>query len=896
VALETGVRLGPYEIVAPIGRGGMGEVYRARDSRLGRDVAIKVLPPSLASDPERVRRFEREARLLAALSHPNIGAIYGLEDAHGTVGLVLELIEGPTLADRLAAGSLKVQEALRVARQLAEALEVAHERGIIHRDLKPTNIKVMANGTVKVLDFGLAKAFVGDGPNGDIAALPTVTIDGTVEGLVAGTPAYMSPEQACGQTVDKRTDIWAFGCVFYEMLTGISPFARRTVSDTLSAVVNAELDWTRLPATLSSETQQLLRRCLEKDLAKRKRDIGDVRVELDHAFRDGDRDRTQTTSSRRRWQWIGAGAAMLSLVGLGTTFLVRDRFLSSPPLEPAVQLTDFNDSTLAPALSPDGRMLTFLRGGNFGTSADPGQVWVKLLPNGEPVQLTRDEWSKEQPVFHPDGSRIVYTALMQGFRWDSWHVPVLGGTPQPFLPNASGLVWIDKRRLLYSEIMSGVHMGIVTSTETRTDHRPVYWPPVEGGMAHRSALSPDGKSLLIVEMEGGGWLPCRLMPFDASSTGRLVGPPDAQCTTAAWSPDGRWMYFSSNAGGGFHIWRQRYPNGAPEQISSGPAEQEGTAVTPDGHHFITSIGFQQGSIGMHDTAGERQITSEGFAMLPTMLPNGDRLFYLVRDSAARAYGSGELWSRNLTTGERQLLLPGSVMSSYSISHDGKKVVFTSVGASGGEDGIWVAELDRRTPPRQLTRSGEFRAFYGAPGEIIYINQGAVRHLYRMKDDGSASQMLIPDAVNNLMSVSPDGRWAFVLLLRTAAEGGGTYMQLVSTRDERRVPVCSDACVLGFGPVRLQAPPLSWSADGKSLFVSLQYFGLRTRRTIILPNRSDLPPEQLWPRGLRTEADVAANPGAKVVIEANVFPAQDSSAYLFWRRTTHSNLYRMPLPR
>ena len=240
-----------------------------------------------------------------------------------------------------------------------------------------------------------------------------------------------------------------------------------------------------------------------------------------------------------------------------------------------VQLTNFNDSALAPALSPDGRMLTFIRGGSFGASAPRGQVYVKILPKGEPVQLTRDESQKEQPAFSPDGSRIVYTEVTNGFKWDSWQVPVLGGAPQPFLANASGLVWTDDEHVLYSEIKEGVHMGLAASTENQTGKRQIYLPPGEGSMAHRSSLSPDHKSLLVAEMDGTGWLPCRLLPFDGSSPGRRVGPQEGQCTTAAWSPDGRWMYFSSSAGGGFHVWRQKYPDGVPEQITFGPTEQEG---------------------------------------------------------------------------------------------------------------------------------------------------------------------------------------------------------------------------------------------------------------------------------------------------------------------------------
>ena len=249
---------------------------------------------------------------------------------------------------------------------------------------------------------------------------------------------------------------------------------------------------------------------------------------------------------------------------------------------------------------------------------------------------------------------------------------------------------------------------------------------------------------------------------------------------------------------------------------------------------------------------------------------------------------------NLASGEREQALPGYLMATYSLSHDGKRVVFTSSGNAAG-DGVWIADLDRRTAPRQLTRGNEFRAFYGADDEIIYMDQGEVRHLYRMKEDGSGKEMIVPEAVYQLISVSPDGRWAFTLMSRPASEGAGTYMQLTSTTGGAAIPVCNDACVLGFGPLRLQAPPIGWSSDGKSLFVSLQYFGLRTARTVVLPYRSDVPLEQLWPKGLRMETEIAANPGARTINERDVFPTRDPSSYLFWRRTTRSNLYQIPIP-
>jgi Tol biopolymer transport system component len=628
--------------------------------------------------------------------------------------------------------------------------------------------------------------------------------------------------------------------------------------------------------------------------------MGDVRHELDQALADL---RPSSISaaipesavgrvSSRRWAAAAAGLAVVILIGLGAVFFLRQSATPSV-FEPPLQLTDFNDSAIHPAVSPDGRMVTFIRGGVFANSASRGQIYVKILPQGEPVQLTRDPSTKEQPVFSPDGARIIYTSLQPGFKWDSWQVPVLGGAPQPFLPNASGLVWIDDQRLLYSEIMSGIHMGIATSTESRTESRAIYWPRQEGGMAHRSARSPDRKSLLVVEMNGGEWLPCRLVPFDGSSAGHAIGPSDGQCTTAAWSPDGRWMYLSSNSGGGFHIWRQKYPDGVPERITSGPTEQEGTAVTPDGKYLITSMGFQQASIWLQEQTAARQLTSEGFAALPTMLPSGDRMFYLIR-TGSRGYASGELWSLNLKTGEKERVLPGRVMANYSISADGKRVVFVSAGSETG-DGVWIADLDRLSSPRQLTHGGELRAHFGAPGEIVYLRQlNELRGLYRMKEDGSGSEEIATEPIVNLVTVSPDGRFA-AATVPGKGQGGGLSVRLISLRGEESMAACGGNCQAAFGPNRIQAPPIGWSPDGKSVFVGLQYFGLGTPSTVVLPYRSGVALKTLWPKGLNTEADVAANPGAKVIAEANVFPASSASSYLSWRRGTQSNLYRIRLP-
>jgi serine/threonine protein kinase len=334
LSLEPGSSIGSYRIVELLGAGGMGEVYRARDATLERDVAVKVLPQHFASDSERVARLLREARLLAALNHPNIAAIYGVVEADAHRGLVLEFVDGPTLAERLRSG-IPLPEALSIARQIADALDAAHGKGIIHRDLKPANIKAAPGGIVKVLDFGLAKINAdGGGGSADPSASPTVSVGSTGAGVILGTAAYMSPDQARGKAVDKRTDIWSFGCVLYEMLTGRTAFGGETVSDTIASILSREPDWAAVPETTPPAVRRMLQRCLERDPQQRLRDIGDVKHDLDHALVDL---RAPTLASgavatpahrpqaAQRWLFA-AGLALIVLVSVGAAFVLDNAF------------------------------------------------------------------------------------------------------------------------------------------------------------------------------------------------------------------------------------------------------------------------------------------------------------------------------------------------------------------------------------------------------------------------------------------------------------------------------------------------------------------------------------------------------------------------------------------
>ncbi len=425
--------IGPYQVSALIGTGGMGEVYSARDTKLNRLVAIKVLLPALANDPDRLARFSREAQLLASLNHPHIAQIHGFENADGLHALVMELVEGPTLADRIAQGAIPIDEALAMAKQIADALEAAHEQGIIHRDLKPANIKVRPDGTVKVLDFGLAKALASDvTATQGLSQSPTAAIDATRVGVILGTAAYMSPEQARGLPVDTRADIWAFGCVLYEMLTGRRPFTGETIPETLAAILEREPDWNAFPSSTPAGIRELLRRCLQRDLALRVQNIAEARETIERAQRGWN-----------RWRVAALSAAVVATLAVSAAVWWRE---PARPVDRSewVQLTQFPDSVIHPALSPDGSMLAFIRSPSGSTpfGRGPGlrqaaSQWrartadERQLGETEPGVLTRRVanrlWHREPGsvrMGHVDRSRarrraaaVVTKCLWTGLEW-----------------------------------------------------------------------------------------------------------------------------------------------------------------------------------------------------------------------------------------------------------------------------------------------------------------------------------------------------------------------------------------------------------------------------------------------------------------------------------------------
>jgi serine/threonine protein kinase/Tol biopolymer transport system component len=702
MVLTSGTKLGPYEIVAPLGAGGMGEVYRARDSKLGREIALKLLSPLFTADADRVARFEREARLLASLNHPHIGAIYGFEDSGDVPALVLELVEGDTLDDRLRRGPLPLSEVLAVAQQIADALDAAHSAGIIHRDLKPSNIKITPDGVVKVLDFGIAKALAAEGSGPNVSESQTMTASATMVGAILGTAAYMSPEQARGQTVDKRTDIWAFGCVLFEMLTGSPAFLRETITDTIAAVVSGEPEWKSLPTNTPGNIHRLLTRCLRKDAKRRLHDIADARIEIEDAMVTPAEPVPVPTP--RRWSRLVIWAISLAIAtALVLLWAARERFgrPAVTSVTRVTRLTDLPGLEESPAISPDGRSVAFT-GGVSGKR----QVFVQLIASGAPLQITRDTVDHECPRWSPDSSSILYfsPAVSGAVQGSIWEIPALGGMPRRVVTSVgcADINLTDGRLVLFRLAKEGIELVTAPTDGSRFDIISVF-PPATYYLYPR--WSPDGKWIAFQRGDS-----IRFDIFVVPATGgesRKLTRDNNMMNGFAWLRDSTGVVYSSSRGGTIPylptlgLWQVTLRDGSVRQVTSSETSYMSPDISASGAILVSRMKLQtdiwkfpvDGLPIENVRRGVRVTQQTGQVLTPTASPDGKEIAFLSDTG-----GHANLWVINTESGGLRQIThehdPNVAMGVPLWSPDGRTITFVSSrGNQGLTFGVWLVDSD-----------------------------------------------------------------------------------------------------------------------------------------------------------------------------------------------------------
>jgi Tol biopolymer transport system component/tRNA A-37 threonylcarbamoyl transferase component Bud32 len=801
--LTAGTRLGSYVIDAPLGAGGMGEVYRAQDTRLGRDVAIKVLPAHFLDDPDRRARFEREARLLATLNHPNVGAIYGIEEGAASTGatipaLVLELIEGPTLAEMIGTQAdrrpLPLDQTLQIAGQIADALDAAHEKSIVHRDLKPGNVKVTPGGVVKVLDFGLARSAAQELPSGEDAV--TVAADATSQGMILGTPAYMSPEQARGLAVDKRIDIWAFGCVLYEMLAGRKVFAGPTASDIVAAILHHDPNWSALPPGIPPSIARLLKRCLEKDQKRRLRDIGEARIAIDDALAGaGDvNDAAPLRSKRvRPAVTVTLTAVVIALAAAAAWFVVtRTEWLWRNPLEGAYfeRLTS-PGTEIDGVISANGQVAAYIADHDGAFDA-----WITQLGTGVSRNLTSgyfpDLGNDNIPNvgLFPDGSRL-WLAIGDGKAgFDDWFVPTLGGTPRKFLAKGVGMAWSpDGTRLAYHEYTPGD--PIYVANADGSNPRQLFVDE-QGYHCHFLSWSPDGRYLYFVK----GLLVTQEM--DVWRLPVAGGPPERITRHQTWvvSPvalDDRTVVYSSLAEDGSGPWLYAIDvnRKVPHRIGLGFDQYRRISVSADGRRLLASVANPSGKLWrlplLDRAAEEKDVAEIAVSNVLAVSPRtaADGILFL----SSRG-GSSSLWKlQGESVVELWKSLEGGVVSSPAVASDGR-IAFTV---------------------RRLGRGS----------------------LYVLNGDGTGAHVVGGDLnVIGVPSWSPDSKWLAVSVVENRAPRlvkvpveGGPAMEVVK----------------GFA-----ANPV-WSPDGRMIVYTGQNVSVMNPLLAVTPDGKDLPFPKIWVR-------------------------------------------------
>jgi Tol biopolymer transport system component len=716
-----GQTLAHYRITAAIGAGGMGEVYRATDTKLGRDVAIKVLPAELAGDPERLARFEREAKLLASLNHPNIAHVYGFESA--TLGdsptahfLAMELIDGEDLAERLKRGRIPLEEALPLAHQIAEALEEAHEHGIVHRDLKPGNIKVAPDGKVKVLDFGLAKAYAGDtasDSSADLSQSPTLAHTGTQAGVILGTAAYMSPEQARGKPVDKRADIWAFGVLLFEMLTGRPLFAGETVSDVLAGVLKTEIDFAALPADTPPVVRRLLRRSLERDARNRLRDIGEARVALDRAPLDAAAHPPAPAvagPARRTTLALGVVAAVFALLFLATLLRPRaaalaELHLARFPLVTDPSLSVFTELTKPFAVSPDGQTVVF-------TATKEGSarhLWVRSLGSLE-VRELRDTEDATQPAISPDGQWVVFVV---GF--DEIKKVRLTGGPATHLAKIGGytawLTWASNDEILFevlgakSGITAGIHRLSAAGGEPE-ELIPLDSAAGETGARRPFVIRGEGRVVYASETDHNS----TLAMFSLGDLRRTqLGIDGVQ---ALGMVDGYLVYAQANGN------LMAVPLDISAMRVAGPAIDLGERVASSAIGTRVMLSDAGTLVSLPSGGGSRLMlvepsgssrplgTETGPFALPRYSPDGRRIVVGSGSSrwAMADPGHLDLWLFDRDSGQASRLTRTGLAWAPSWSPDGRRILYTQVASDRTKSEIWALPLDGSAEPSRLLRA------------------------------------------------------------------------------------------------------------------------------------------------------------------------------------------------
>ncbi len=832
--LTPGTRIGACDVTGPLGAGGMGEVYRARDTKLGRDVALKVLPEAFTADPDRLARFEREARVLASLNHPNIAQIHGFEETGGTRALVLELVEGPTLADRLEQGPIPLDEALSIARQIALALQAAHEAGVIHRDLKPANVKVREDGTVKVLDFGLAKA-LGEtsAPDADPLQSPTITASVTRMGggLIMGTPSYMSPEQAEGQPTDTRGDLWSFGVVLYEMLSGQRLFGGETVAQVLARVIDRDLDLSALPPSTPPPVRRLLRRSLERDRRRRMRDAGEAISDLEAAAAPPETPPQDAAGAsapsspphgwRARIAWAVGGLASGCLLAAATLWT-----LAPAPEPPAVRrLTLDLPSAMARgsgfALSPDGSTLAYVGRGADGRTR---RLMVRRLDEADARPLTGTEGALD-PFFSPDGAWIGFFSFPGPpgpseriqYRWTLKKTPARGGAPVTLAENVPALrgSWGDDDRIVFggmggllrvpaaggtpeavlpagtvSELAmcSAPHVlpgsTALLFSEVSADEGPRLWALSLADAASRivesavmqATYTPTGHLLLQQATRpapgraGSGAATLMAAPFDAERL-ELTGAPVSvvpDVGSSAWSADGTLLYAPSTGG--------RIGEGDRALVWLDRAGNEEPIPAPPRVYGAPRLSPAGDRIALDVAADDG--TSDIF------------IYDLAREASSRLTFEGwnvnPLWSR-----------------------DGRRILFTSLSADGfglsrkAANGTGQVEGLGTTRPIQMAS-----AWAGEPDTLVVMRANSMTdadiHLLRLDGDRGSEPLIATSFSESLPAVSPDGRW--IAYQSNESRRSAVYVRPFPNVDDGKWQASPGA---GFSPV--------WSRDGRELF-------------------------------------------------------------------------------